>query len=55
MALSLLLLTLSQYSAPNITNEGMVQACVQTCLAFADQPSYDLKGCIAKCQELAKP
>jgi hypothetical protein len=55
MTFSLLLLTLSQYSMPNNTNEGQVQACIQTCQAFADQPNYDLKGCIVKCQELARP
>lgn len=55
MALSLLLLTLAQYSMPNNTNEAQVQACIQTCHAYADKPSYDLKGCIAKCQELARP
>lgn len=55
MTFSLLLLTLSQYSMPNNTNEGQVQACIQTCQAFADQPNYDLKGCILKCQELANP
>lgn len=59
MTLSLLLLTasLAQYSAPvaGNTNEDMVQACISTCYAYADTPGFELKGCIVKCQELAKP
>jgi hypothetical protein len=51
-----LLLTLAQYSGPTgNTNEDQVQACIQTCYAFAETPNYDLKGCIVKCQELARP
>jgi hypothetical protein len=46
--------TLASYSGGN-TNEDIVRACVSSCYAYAETPSYQLKACIVKCQELAKP
>lgn len=40
---------------PETSNEGQVNACVQTCIATYDKPDYQLKACVAKCQELARP
>jgi hypothetical protein len=41
----------SGYGAP-IMNEDHVRACVQACVAQYDAPNYELKACVAKCQEL---
>lgn len=59
MTLSILLLsaTLAQFGGPadGNSNESQVQACIQTCYAYAERPSYELKACVEKCLELAKP
>lgn len=57
--LTALMLTLAAYQ-PNTyiiggnTNEGIVHACITQCQAWADRPSYELKACVAKCQELGE-
>lgn len=37
------------------TNEDQVRACEQDCLAWNDRPGWELKACLAKCQELGRP
>lgn len=33
-------------------NEGAVQACIQTCMAWNEKPGSDYKACVAQCQSL---
>jgi hypothetical protein len=52
-----LMITLASFSAdPSLgnTNEDVVRACVTQCHAYADKPSYELKACVAQCQELGQ-
>ena len=55
MIASFLMLTATLASYSGNTNEDIVRACVSSCYACAETPSYQLKACIVKCQELAKP
>ena len=48
-------LNLDAYRPAGNTNEDLVRACMTDCYSRLTSPGWELKACVAKCQELAQP